>query len=95
MTVALHERGLFSWKEWAAALSGQISQAIAAGDADDGSAYYTHWLNALEALVIARQLASAEQIHQLEHAWEDAAQHTPHGQPIVLAPSVLAQLSST
>jgi len=95
MTVALHERGLFSWKEWAAALSQQIGLAIAAGDADDGSGYYRHWLNALEALIIERRLASAEQIHELEHAWEDAAQRTPHGQPIVLAPAVLAELANT
>ena len=56
---------------------------------DDGSRYYTHWLNALEQLVIARQIGSADQIHALEHAWEDAAARTPHGQPIVLEPPTI------
>ena len=30
------------------------------------------------------KLGTADQIHDLEHAWEDAAARTPHGQPIVL-----------
>ena len=84
MTVALHERGVFSWSEWAAALAAAIRQAQAAGDADTGATYYRHWLEALEALVIARGLASTERLHALEHAWAAAAQRTPHGQPVLL-----------
>ena len=34
--------------------------------------------------MIERQLGTPEQIHALEHAWADAAERTPHGQPIVL-----------
>lgn len=89
MTVQLHARGLFTWPEWAAALSAQIAAARQAGEADDGSRYYNHWLNALQALVIERHAGSAEQIHALEHAWDEAAARTPHGQPIVLAESEL------
>lgn len=92
MTVQLHARGLFTWPEWAAALTEQIRAAHAAGDADDGSRYYHHWVNALEALVIARRAGSAEQIHALEHAWADAAERTPHGQPIVLSEQQMLQL---
>jgi nitrile hydratase accessory protein len=84
MTLHLHEKGLFTWPEWAAALTQEISNAQQAGDADTGATYYTHWLNALEAMVLAKQWGTAEQIHDLEHAWEDAAARTPHGQPIVL-----------
>jgi nitrile hydratase accessory protein len=51
MVLALHERGLFTWPQWAEALSRQISQAQAAGDADLGDTYYQHWLLALESLV--------------------------------------------
>ena len=32
MTLALHERGLFSWPEWAATLGEEIKRAQAAGD---------------------------------------------------------------
>ena len=48
MTLALHERGLFTWPEWAAALSQEIKRAQAAGDPDTGETYYSHWLAALE-----------------------------------------------
>ena len=51
MTLALHERGLFTWTEWAAALAAEIKRAQAAGDPDTGETYYSHWLAALEKLV--------------------------------------------
>jgi nitrile hydratase accessory protein len=51
MTLALHERGVFTWPQWAAALSQQIAAAQAAGDADLGDTYYQHWLLTLESLV--------------------------------------------
>jgi nitrile hydratase accessory protein len=54
MTLALHERGLFTWPEWAAALSRQIQLAQQAGDQDSGATYYRHWLQALESLLVAR-----------------------------------------
>ena len=53
MTLALHERGVFTWPQWAEALSRQIDRARAAGDADLGDTYYQHWLRALESLVSA------------------------------------------
>ena len=84
MTLQLHEKGLFTWPEWAEALTQEIRNAQVAGDDDTGATYYTHWLNALETMVLAKQLGTADQIHDLEHAWEDAAARTPHGQPIVL-----------
>ena len=48
MTLALHERGVFTWTEWAAALAAEIKRAQAAGDPDTGETYYLHWLNTLE-----------------------------------------------
>ena len=86
MAVHLHQRGLFTWPEWAVALSAEIHDHTlpTSTPQDDGTRYYTHWLNALEKLVIARQAGTPEQIHALEHAWEAAAERTPHGQPIEL-----------
>ncbi len=84
MTLALYQRGVFSWTEWAAALSQQISAAQAAGDPDLGDTYYQHWLTALESLVAAKGVASSEELSACAHAWEHAAQRTPHGQPITL-----------
>lgn len=70
MTLQLHEKGLFTWPEWAAALTQEIRNAQTEGDADTGNTYYTHWLNALESMVLAKQWGTADQIHNLEHAWK-------------------------
>jgi nitrile hydratase accessory protein len=51
MTLALYERGVFTWPQWAEVLSRQIELARAAGDEDLGDTYYQHWLRALESLV--------------------------------------------
>src|SRR4029078_12715514 len=50
MALTLHERGLFTWKEWATALAEEIKRAQAAGDPDRGNTYYRHWLATLEQL---------------------------------------------
>lgn len=84
MVLALHERGLFSWEEWAQALSGQIHSAQAAGDPDLGDTYYQHWLSALESLVSRKGLSSVQELQRYQQAWDQAADRTPHGQPIEL-----------
>ena len=84
MTLQLHQRGLFSWPEWAAALADRISTAQAAGDADLGDTYYQHWLAALEDLVSAKGATDAVELARCALAWDHAADRTPHGQPIVL-----------
>src|SRR5215813_1747101 len=87
MTLALHQGGLFTWSEWAAALAAQIRKAQAAGDADLGDTYYRHWLLALEALVAAKGASSPEELSRYRRAWAQAADRTPHGQPIDLNPT--------
>jgi nitrile hydratase accessory protein len=87
LTLLLHQKGVFSWVEWAETLAARIRLAQAGGDPDDGTSYYRHWMDALEQLMITRGIATADQLHALEHAWAHAAEHTPHGQPIEL-PSV-------
>jgi nitrile hydratase accessory protein len=84
MVLALNERGLFTWQEWAETLGAQIAAAHAAGDPDRGDTYYRHWLNALETLVAAKGVASARELARLRDAWDHAADRTPHGQPIEL-----------
>jgi nitrile hydratase accessory protein len=87
MALALHERGLFSWNEWAAALAAEIKRAQGAGDPDSGETYYTHWLNTLERLVAAKGVTTQDNLHLYRDAWDHAADRTPHGQPIVLTPA--------
>lgn len=84
ITLALHRRGLFSWPQWAEALSRQIAAAQAAGDADLGDTYYHHWLAALETLVASQGASSADELARTRDAWAHAAERTPHGQPIEL-----------
>lgn len=87
LTLQLHQRGLFSWAEWAQALAAQIQSAQAAGDPDLGDTYYQHWLAALEQLVQAKGAGRADELQRSAQAWAEAAERTPHGQPIVLGPS--------
>jgi nitrile hydratase accessory protein len=86
MTLALHERGLFTWIEWAAALSAEIKRAQGAGDPDTGETYYSHWLAALEKLVEEKGVATGQTLHRYRDAWDHACDRTPHGQPIELRP---------
>ena len=86
MALSLHERGLFTWNEWASALAAEIKRAQAAGDPDTGETYYRHWLATLEHLVAEKGVATSETLHRYYHAWDHAADRTPHGQPIELMP---------
>ncbi|TIT19942.1 MAG: nitrile hydratase accessory protein [Mesorhizobium sp.] len=81
MTVALHDKGLFSWSEWADALSAEVKKP---GAASDGHDYYEHWLAALENLLSAKGVAGKGDVDALAAAWERAAHATPHGKPILL-----------
>jgi nitrile hydratase accessory protein len=84
MALALHEKGVFSWTEWARALAEEIATAQASGDADLGDTYYRHWLAALEKLVAAKGASSLPELTRYRRAWAHAAERTPHGQPIAL-----------
>ena len=90
LTVALHQRGLFEWGEWAQYLSRAIRDAQAAGDPDRGDTYYRHWLRAIERLVQEKGIASGDTLGRYRDAWHHAAGRTPHGQPITLAPGDFA-----
>ena len=91
MTLALHQQGVFTWTEWAHALAMQIKAAQSAGDADLGDTYYHHWLAALESLVAAKGISSMPELRRYQHAWDHAADRTPHGQPIELQPGDFAE----
>ena len=80
LTLKLHEDGVFTWAEWAAALSAEL-----AGDPDDdGGRYYGHWVVALERLVTARNLAAPSELSARRDAWKHAYLRTPHGKPVEL-----------
>ncbi len=80
MAVKLHERGVFTWSEWAAALGAELA-------AHPDAPYYESWLTALETLVERKEVMSADERQERIAAWDRAARATPHGQPIDLSRS--------
>src|ERR1700746_2695226 len=84
LVVALNEKGLFTWSEWAAALAAEIKRAQAAGDPDLGNTYYRHWLAALERILAAKGVASAAILERYRDAWDRAADRPPPGRPVRL-----------
>ncbi|WP_027536091.1 nitrile hydratase accessory protein [Bradyrhizobium sp. WSM3983] len=86
MVLTLHDRGVFTWPEWAVALADEIKRAQAAGDPDTGETYYLHWLATLEGLVARKGVASMDTLSRYRDAWNHAADRTPHGKPIELRP---------
>jgi nitrile hydratase accessory protein len=84
MAVALHERGHFTWTEWAERLANEIAAATRGGESDDGTRYYYFWLAALEKLVADKRLVLADELAERKDAWDRAARSTPHGKPIEL-----------
>jgi nitrile hydratase accessory protein len=86
LAVTLQARGVFTWKEWAQALGDEIKRAQEAGDPDTGETYYQHWLATLERMVAAKGVTDATTLDRYRHAWDRAADRTPHGRPIELRP---------
>jgi len=85
LVLALHERGLFSWQEWAGALSAEIAEAQAAGDPDLGNTYYQHWLAALETISRQKNFSNTDELARRKSQWHEAYLNTPHGKPIQLS----------
>ena len=81
MVLSLHDKGLFTWPEWAAALSSEISRAQAAGDPDTGETYYLHWLAALERMVAAKKITTPDVLARYHKAWDAAAAMARNGAP--------------
>ena len=79
MAVQLNADGVFTWSEWAQALTAEL-----AGHDDDGSHYYDHWLSALEGLAVARGLSDPAALAARKSAWAQAYLTTPHGRPVEL-----------
>jgi len=84
MTVSLHARGVFTWREWADALAAELAAASSRGEPDDGTHYYEHWLAALEKLVAGKKLILGKELERRVDEWDAAARSTPHGKPIEL-----------
>jgi nitrile hydratase accessory protein len=80
MAVQLCDAGHFTWPEWVETLSTVLRENAP----DDGSAYYAHWLIALERLCLAKGLTKAAALEGRRQAWAEAYRTTPHGKPVEL-----------
>lgn len=84
LALALYDKGVFAWTEWAAKLGEEIKKARAAGDPDTGESYYRHWLATLERIVAEKGVMTPQALAHYYDAWDRAAHRTPHGKPIEL-----------
>jgi nitrile hydratase accessory protein len=84
LALALHDRGLFTWTEWAATLGEEIKKAQAGGDPNTGATYYHHWMTVLERMVAEKGVTTPQALTRYYQAWDRAADRTPHGTPIEL-----------
>ena len=66
-----------------------IKAAQAAGDADLGDTYYQHWVDTLEALLIAKGVTDADTLHALEHRIAETPTgrhtHVARREPVIVA----------
>jgi len=86
MTLTLHTRGVFTWREWTDTLAFELAAAANRGEPDDGTHYYEHWLAALEKLVATKSIIPGDEMERRVEEWDDAARKTPHGKSIELPP---------
>jgi nitrile hydratase accessory protein len=86
IALTLHERGMFTWSEWAAVLADEIRRAQREGDPDTGETYYRHWVAALERIVSEKGVTDPAKLARTRAAWSHAAGRTPHGIAIELRP---------
>ena len=84
LTVKLSEAGHFSWPEWTQ-IFGQVLKINDLGrELDGGDDYFLAWLEALERMLSAKDIARDAEITPYMDAWRAAYLRTPHGQPVKL-----------
>jgi nitrile hydratase accessory protein len=84
LALKLSERGHFTQGEWTKALARELRRAADAGETDDGSHYYGHWLAALETLVIEKAMTTRVSLDARKAEWREAYLRTSHGKPVEL-----------
>ena len=89
LTVHLHDKGVFTWPEWTAALGRHLraEPPHKASQPDDQHSYYLAWMAALMDCLAGKQLTTADEVQKMYNRWAAAYLATPHGQPVRLAPA--------
>jgi hypothetical protein len=85
IVVSLHERGLYTWREWRAdALAARIARRPGRPATTSQAPTTARWLAELEDLLAIKGIGSAAETARWRDAWPHAVNRTPHGRPIEL-----------
>lgn len=71
------DAGLVTRADWTARLGAALAQARPTGEGA-----YAVWLDVLEAVLVDAGVADGGLLARIRDAWLEAAERTPHGQPI-------------
>jgi len=85
LAMQLSRAGVFSSKEWTAALSDEIRLHPARANESPSAAYYRQVLAALERLIGDKGALSGAEITERAETWRRAYLNTPHGEPVELS----------
>ena len=75
LTISLHEKKVFDWALWTAALGNKLKDK-SLGMEDDLDYYYGSWLEALEELILSKEMTyrddfKREVLSQMKHLRDD------------------------
>ena len=84
MTVHMSEMGHFTWNEFTHLLGRHLSlnKASKLNEINLDAKYYIYWLNALEELIINKNLGNKKALSSFKKKWTKAFNNTPHGKPV-------------
>ena len=75
LTISLHEKKVFDWALWTAALGNKLKDKSVSTE-DDLDYYYSSWLEALEELILSKEMTyrddfKREVLSQMKHLRDD------------------------
>ena len=82
ITIHLSEQGNFSWSEFVAAFGKILKKRKDFKKFSPSNEYYSCWLQALEEIIVKKNLGSTKNLSSLKGKWEKAFLITPHGSPV-------------
>ena len=83
ITVQMSEKGNFSWKEFVEVFSETLKKQRSLSKNLDGSNdYFSCWLNALEEILIIKNISNKDTLMLLKEDWAQAYLSTSHGKPV-------------
>lgn len=83
ITVQLSENGNFSWTEFVEIFGDSLKEArLKLSDLNGNDDYFNCWLEALEEIIILKEMGNSKILSVLKNDWVNAYLSTPHGDPV-------------